>query len=394
MWSHLAVALSAVYVANAQTYSQTNAFNALYYAYGAYCDADELSSWSCKWCEEVSDFEVASNGVITGDSLQAFAGYDPDYGRIVVSFRGTANIEDWMKDFDYSQTTYPYADAYGVDTTTECIHSGFYDSWGELGTDGLTTTLSELFSKYSGSDVLVTGHSLGGAIAQIAALDFKLSPVYQQYSIGAVNVITFGSPRWARDDLASVYDQVIDSNWRLTNEKDIVPTVPYTYLSNGFSHTATEIHYTADDPLTYEQCDGSGEDNGCGYIGYSIDDHLNYLNLNEDCSSTAEIDIDIDDFDLLSMATTSSNNNNDVMTTMIVDIASTMMTDAKTTDIEDKIIYKWKEGLDNVSKIALSIAVAIGWLCALICCLCYCRTRSKLNKAQGTNGSYFQFHEV
>eukprot|EP00486_Rosalina_sp_Unknown_P004278 CAMPEP_0201571788 /NCGR_PEP_ID=MMETSP0190_2-20130828/14722_1 /ASSEMBLY_ACC=CAM_ASM_000263 /TAXON_ID=37353 /ORGANISM="Rosalina sp." /LENGTH=366 /DNA_ID=CAMNT_0047996811 /DNA_START=25 /DNA_END=1122 /DNA_ORIENTATION=+ len=366
MWSHLVVALSAVYVSNA-AYSQSDAFNALYYAYGAYCDADQLSSWDCKWCDYVSDFEIASNGVITGDSLQAFAGYDPDNRRIVASFRGTANIDDWMKDFDYSQTTYPYASAYGVDTTTDCIHSGFYDSWNELSGDGLTTTLTELFSKYPGSDILVTGHSLGAAIAQIAALEFKLSPVYDSYSIGAVNVITFGSPRWARDILATVYDKVIDSNWRIVNEDDIVPTVPYTYMSNGFHHSATEIRYTDYETLTYTQCDGSGEDSDCDYIGYSIPDHLHYLDLYEDCdadsTSSGSDWIDIDDLALLSISTTSNDNNdNNVMTTMDVDMVSTIMTEgAKTTDIEDKIIYKWKEGLDNVSKIALSIAVAIGW---------------------------------
>lgn len=87
---------------------------------------------------------------------------------------------------------------------------------------------------------------------------------------------------------------------------------------------------------------------------------------------------------------TATTMNQDIETT---NIETTTITNAATTDFEDQIIVKWKEGLDSVSKIALSIAVAVGWLCALICCLCYCRARAKLNKAQGTNG-YFQFHEV
>ena len=98
MWSHL-VTVSLIYIANAATYSQDDAKTALYYAYGAYCDADELTSWDCKWCDYLSNFEVASDGVISGNSLQAFIGYDPDNSRIVLSFRGTANIVDWLKDF-------------------------------------------------------------------------------------------------------------------------------------------------------------------------------------------------------------------------------------------------------------------------------------------------------
>ena len=101
MLSHLTVGLSAVCIASAAsyyTYSQENAYNALYYAYGAYCDASQLTAWDCKWCNYVN-FEVASNGVITSDSLQAFVGYDTEYQQIVLSYRGTANIDDWVKDF-------------------------------------------------------------------------------------------------------------------------------------------------------------------------------------------------------------------------------------------------------------------------------------------------------
>ena len=81
---------------------------------------------------------------------------------------------------------------------------------------------------------------MGAAIAQIAALDLKLNTdTYSGiYSIGAVNVITFGSPRWASQDLVDVYDQTVDSSWRLVNEYDIVPTLPYTEMgTNGFYHS-------------------------------------------------------------------------------------------------------------------------------------------------------------
>ena len=81
---------------------------------------------------------------------------------------------------------------------------------------------------------------MGGAIAQIAALDLKLNTdTYSgKYSIGTVNVITFGSPRWASQDLADVYDQKVDSNWRIVNEYDIVPTVPTMDMgTNGFYHS-------------------------------------------------------------------------------------------------------------------------------------------------------------
>lgn len=247
---------------------------------------------------------------------------------------------------------------------------------------------------------------MGAAIAQIAGLDLKLNTdQYGGVSIGAVNVLTFGSPRWARQSLVDIYDSTVDSNWRVVNENDIVPTVPYEW--QGYYHSGTEIHYTDDDSLTYTQCDGTGEDSSCDYIGDSVDDHLNYLNLYESCDTSSDY-IDIDDLEfLLSMSSTMDMlstsdqdfettmiNNNDIETTMSnPNIDTTIMPTPAPTDFEEQIIVKWKEGLDQVSKIALSIAVAIGWLCALICCLCYCRARAKLNQVQGTTG-YFQFHEV
>ena len=140
--------------------------------------------------------------------------------------------------------------------------------------------------------------------------------------------------------------------------------------------TGTEIHYTDYETLTYTQCNGSGEDKGCTVFGYSIPDHLQYLNLYEDCddsSSSGSIFLDEDALGLL--------------------VPSTTQIDTDSTDIGDKIIYKWKEGLSYVSKIALSIAVAIGWFCAFIACICWYRTHHKLVRTRSRNSSYVQFQD-
>merc|ERR1719273_1518427 len=94
-------------------------------------------------------------------------------------------------------------------------------------------------------------------------------------------MITFGGPRWANKNLASFFDGIIDLSWRVVNQHDIVPTLPYE--SMGFHHTSIEIWYTSTDPLTYQQCDGSGEDWGCYYVGTSADDHVNYFGILESC---------------------------------------------------------------------------------------------------------------
>merc|ERR1712013_520522 len=126
-----------------------------------------------------------------------------------------------------------------------------------MGEDGgLISKIESMSAAHPGASILVTGHSLGGALAQIAAVELKANSVYSSLDIGAVNVITFGSPRWANDALATFFGSVVDSNWRVVNEHDIVPTVPTE--SMGYHHTATEIHYTDASTRTFTECDGSG----------------------------------------------------------------------------------------------------------------------------------------
>ena len=143
---------------NAQQYNQNNAKTAVYYSYAAYCNPDDIETFTCKWCEMIGNFSVSK--VIMGDELLSFIGYDFDNSRIVLSFRGTHNIEDWVDDFEFRQTQYPLLN---TTVANSYIHRGFYKSWNELSDAGLTNAIIDIFKQYKRSDILVTGHSLGGA---------------------------------------------------------------------------------------------------------------------------------------------------------------------------------------------------------------------------------------
>ena len=108
---------------NPDSYSQSTANHTLMFAYGAYCPADQLEDWSCKWCQEVPGFLV--DVVYEADYLLAFTGYDPQYNQVVVSFRGTHNVEDWLYDLDAVPVDYP-----GIDGGT--VEAGFYKAWQNL----------------------------------------------------------------------------------------------------------------------------------------------------------------------------------------------------------------------------------------------------------------------
>jgi len=251
-------------------YSQTFANYSLMFAYGAYCSSASIQSWTCKWCEYVSGFEIDT--VIVKDDLQAFLGYDTKEEQIVISFRGSSNFVDWLDDLSDTLVPYPWVSG-------GQIHEGFYLAWGELSNEVMTAAAS-LMTKYSGQTILVTGHSLGAALAQICALN--ISRYAQETSNSApIMTYTFGSPRWCNLDVDDYYADMVGTNWRLVNMHDVVPTVPTQ--SDGYHHTWTEIWYTTDSPLVYQQCNDSGEDPACSYIIVSAEDHLWYLDLYESC---------------------------------------------------------------------------------------------------------------
>ena len=82
--------------------------------------------------------------------------------------------------------------------------------------------------------MLVTGHSLGGALATLSAYvlqsDLKL-PVGR--------VFTYGSPRVGNDAFSKA--RIAAGNeWRITHHRDPVPHLPPRHLF-GFTHTAREV---------------------------------------------------------------------------------------------------------------------------------------------------------
>jgi triacylglycerol lipase len=98
------------------------------------------------------------------------------------------------------------------------VHDGFYDEVEKLWADiiPLISATKPLF---------ITGHSLGGAMATIAAsrLEKQTECLY-----------TFGSPRVGNKKFI---DHVLVKHYRWRNNNDLVPTVPFFIM--GFRHHGT-----------------------------------------------------------------------------------------------------------------------------------------------------------
>jgi triacylglycerol lipase len=85
--------------------------------------------------------------------------------------------------------------------------------------------------------IFVTGHSLGGALAAVAALELAKDP-----RASVMAVYTFGMQRPGDEQFKSAYDGRLGvMTYRLVHGDDIVPTVPPSFPL-GFRHVGRLLH--------------------------------------------------------------------------------------------------------------------------------------------------------
>jgi hypothetical protein len=146
-----------------------------------------------------------------------------------VAFRGTQTFDDWMGDFDALFEPYAYVPGGGQ------VHMGFQSIYRALH-DSVAAGIAAATDGCD--DLLVTGHSLGGALAVIAAPDLarNLKPAL------VPELITFAGPAVGLADFARFFDLVIPSCYRVTNFWDLVPRVPPQIPVGLYEQTGTNVN--------------------------------------------------------------------------------------------------------------------------------------------------------
>jgi triacylglycerol lipase len=161
----------------------------------------------------------------------AFVATSPDCH--LLAFRGTKVAQDWLSDlsctpvrFDWVFTSAP---AVGE------IHAGF----GHTLSDGLDKILAALTPRDPTKPLLITGHSLGGALAALAGACFTV----MGSSVRPVSAIyTFGQPRIGLNDFCNTYSRILANKLvRFVNKQDLVPRVPFRNWD--YSDEGTMIHF-------------------------------------------------------------------------------------------------------------------------------------------------------
>ncbi|KAJ6493900.1 alpha/beta-hydrolase [Mycena vitilis] len=241
----------------------------------AYCASASITSWTCGApCDAVKNVTFLQQGGDQGLIPLYYIAHDQDAQTLVVAHEGTdaSNILSIANDAQFglaplNVTRFP--ESAGKNIT---VHAGFQDTFERTADSLLAGVLAGL--KSTGvKKVLVTGHSLGAAIATMtgAMLKDAVDPSVD------VTVTGFGLPRGGNQAWADFLDGQVGVTF-VSNQNDPVPTVPPKFL--GFQHTAGEIHITdIDDSGVANLVACPGQDNancatGNNVLKVSVANHL------------------------------------------------------------------------------------------------------------------------
>lgn len=146
-------------------------------------------------------------------------------GNVVVAVRGTEGILEWVQDARFLTVKCPFLAGAGQ---TEDGFTAVYESL-RAGADSssprLVDTLPTLKYPQPVTSLTICGHSLGGALATLLALDVAANADFPHPT-----VYTYASPRTGDPSFADTYNQVVPNTCRVANRFDLVPKLPFPPL--------------------------------------------------------------------------------------------------------------------------------------------------------------------
>ena len=135
-----------------------------------------------------------------------------------VAFRGTSSRTDVRTDAAVGSAAWP-------GSAGARVHRGFFAAYASV-RDRLRAALAA--ASPAPRELVFTGHSLGGALATLAALDFATTTAQP-----TVTCVTFGAPQCGDAAFVALFDAAVPRAARVVNPLDLVPRS----LSSQFEHT-------------------------------------------------------------------------------------------------------------------------------------------------------------
>jgi len=172
-----------------------------------------------------------------GRTLYGYVADDPATQTRVISFRGTLQPNEWVRNIQARQSAY---------TSAAKVHEGFLAIFQTLTfetaakAEPLSAALPGLIG---GRKAAVVGHSLGAALATLTGVDAARRAPAQTRNM---RIVTIASPRVGDAGFAALARQVprID---RVCNLVDVVPAVPPSGPDGRYTHVGTPFKVSSFD---------------------------------------------------------------------------------------------------------------------------------------------------
>ena len=152
-------------------------------------------------------------------------------GAVVIAIRGTEGIMEWVNDAEFGLVKCPFL--IGAGNTED----GFTDMYTSMRTGTasespkIAQALATLPYKKQVASLTICGHSLGGALATLLALDVAANTPFKGPA-----VYTYASPRTGDPLFVSTYNQVVPGTARIAGRLDLVPKLPLPPLYDHVQH--------------------------------------------------------------------------------------------------------------------------------------------------------------
>ncbi|KAI8924484.1 Alpha/Beta hydrolase protein [Entophlyctis helioformis] len=266
------------------------------YAAASYCDPIiKQSQWTCG---------AACGGATAGTRVtKTFASADAKFKatgvvtvndrtkQIVVIFRGSSTADDWISNFNlaldfpdwFENRSMGDGSSLAIPRSVK-FHKGFSVDY-ERTRSAIQPAIAKAAAENPTYRIAIVGHSSGGALATLAAVD--LANLFGTKLASRTTVYTYGQPRTGNKDFANWYSTIpFAGTYRLTQQQDPVVHLPPSWIGS-YRHIKQEFHINLRGQAVTctNESGNAGESTDCSNINkfdVDLDKHRQYFGWKSD----------------------------------------------------------------------------------------------------------------